>query len=675
MEGLALSLLLSLLFLSGCIWWVWPELKLVLAGSKVMASIGWESAITSVLSLQLAAFAIAALFIYLLLGLTAWGLTRLTIAAFPEHVIPRQFPVLIAWTMLLVLLVLAANGTWFPASRFASEDSWLLTNRFGQMPLFAVLAAVGAVTIGLVLLALRRAGPHRPAWLRGFFAMTVAAIAFGILPLLGPARSHAVANLGHPHVVIIGVDSLRDNLSEVSTDRGLTPNIDEFLHDSHRFRDAISPLARTYPSWVSILTGRHPVSTNARVNLIPRTLVHEGDTLADALRARGYRSVYATDEVRFANFDESFGFDQLISPPVGAVDFLLGEFGDLPLVNLVAVTRLGAWLFPSNHANRAAAVTYRPDDFVSRLDRELSIAGPSFLAIHLTLSHWPYSWAGLAEPTTPQEFRPAYRHAIEEVDRQFAKVVDLLERKGVLDNAIVVVLSDHGEALGFPSDTMLRETGTDREIWNSIWGHGTSVMSPHQYSVLLAMRACGRATLPGAAAAHTWPVSLEDVRPTLEDYVTGIAPTNVDGVSLLPFLAASESTATLDTRVRFTETDFNTPMMLEGKISRSGLLHEGARYYELVPDSGWVQLRPNRLPEIMSKKQRAAISRSSLLAAIPSWTDGSVTYLFTSRQSPFPRRLSGRPDPQEDPEAARLWDALQARFPGELPPDPALPQM
>ena len=267
--------------------------------------------------------------------------------------------------------------------------------------------------------------------------------------MIDAARSHAAASYDQPHLVILGVDSVRADMSEAAGDRSPTPNIDHFMIGAHRFKDAISPLARTYPAWVSILTGRHPVRTNARFNLMPRALVHEGDTLADALRASGYRSIYATDEVRFANFDESFGFDELITPPVGTVDFLLGEFGDLPLVNLVSVTRIGKWLFPSKHANRAAAVTYRPGDFVRRLDRELTITGPSFLAIHLTLSHWPYSWAGMTRPSTPQEYRPAYRLAVETVDRQFASVLDLLEKKGVLENAIVVVLSDHGEALGF----------------------------------------------------------------------------------------------------------------------------------------------------------------------------------------------------------------------------------
>jgi hypothetical protein len=105
---------------------------------------------------------------------------------------------------------------------------------------------------------------------------------------------------------------------------------------------------------------------------------------------------------------------------------------------------------------------------------------------------------------------------------------------------------------------------------------------------------------------------------------------------------------------------------MAGKYHESGLIHEGAAYYEIVPETGWVQLRQNRLPELMVKKQRAALSKDSLLAAIPSWTDDSVTYLFTDRRSPLPRRLEGRPDPVAQPEAARLWDALHARFPGEL---------
>ncbi len=292
--------------------------------------------------------------------------------------------------------------------------------------------------------------------------------------------------------------------------------------------------------------------------------------------------------------------------------------------------------------------------------------GPTFLTVHLTLSHWPFNWAGIARPTTPQQYRPAYRLANEAVDRQFQQVLDVLAGKGVLENAIVVVLSDHGEALGADSDSMLRKTGSSREIWDSLWGHGTSVMSPHQYTVVFAMRAYGRARLPGPPVRHDWPVTLEDVRPTLEEIATGQAPGNVDGLSLLPYLENPQRGPELAARVRFTETDFNTASTLAGRYEASGIIDEAAVYYELDPETGWMRLRRDKLQILLSCKQRAAISPDSLLAAIPDPDGRNLRYLYTDRHDPLPRVLEGPPDPARDPEARRLWDALQARYPGEL---------
>jgi arylsulfatase A-like enzyme len=663
---LMVALLLSAAFLAVCLWWTLSDLRLAFANDNVTASLMDGQVFGPVLIGRLAWFAVALAMTHLSFGLLALGLTRLTVAAAPQFAAGRHLALILVWFLVLVALALMANATWYPASRFSPEDSWLQASWRGMRPMHAVLTAWAMLLVVLASRAFLRRRLSRPRTM-------ILVSAFIVLLLIGAFLSQGLSFAARPapafampHVVIVGLDSLRDELAGGHTEDRLTPHIDAFLNGAHRFRDTISPLARTYPALISLLTGRHPVTSNARFNLMPRSLVNEGDSLGDALQARGYHSVYATDEVRFANFDETFGFDQLITPPVGTSDFIIGKTGDLPLVNLLSPTRAAAWMFPGIHANRAAHVTYRPESFVRRLDRELVVSRPGFFYIHLTLSHWPYSWAGHSTPTTPHQYRPAYRHSIQEVDKQFGDVWRVLERKGVLENAIVVVLSDHGEALGGPTDSMLRKTGTGMEIWDSLWGHGTSVMSPHQYSVLLAMRGFGRAHLPGAPTAHTWPVSLEDVRPTLQEFATGSAPAGIDGISLLPFLRDPQSASTLAARVRYTETDFNTPMVLAGKYNESGLIHEGAAYYEIVPETGWVQLRRKRLSELMSQKQRAAISQDSLLAAIPSRTDDSVTYLFTDRRSPLPRRLQGRPDAETDPEAARLWDALHARFPGEM---------
>ena len=128
--------------------------------------------------------------------------------------------------------------------------------------------------------------------------------------------------------------------------QGLTPNLDRFLSGADLVRDTTTPAARTFSSWVAILTGRSPPVTGARFNLADRTIVSANPTIADVLRGRGYHTVYSTDEVRFANIDETYGFDQVITPPIGASDFLIGTFNELPLASVVINTRVGQVLFP-----------------------------------------------------------------------------------------------------------------------------------------------------------------------------------------------------------------------------------------------------------------------------------------------------------------------------------------
>ena len=87
-------------------------------------------------------------------------------------------------------------------------------------------------------------------------------------------------------------------------------------------RDTTTPVPRTFPSWAAILTARSPSLTGARFNLAFRDMVRVNPTIGDVLRKRGYRTMYSTDEVRFANFDETYGFDQVVTPPIGAADFV-----------------------------------------------------------------------------------------------------------------------------------------------------------------------------------------------------------------------------------------------------------------------------------------------------------------------------------------------------------------
>jgi arylsulfatase A-like enzyme len=256
-----------------------------------------------------------------------------------------------------------------------------------------------------------------------------------------------------PNVIIIGIDSLRTDYVR-NPEHRLTPALDDFFGESIQFSNALTPLARTFPAWVSIVSGRHPHTTRAVINLLPRDQIDTGQTLPSILAAAGYETVYSTDEVRFSNLDTTYGFNRLLAPPMGATDFVLGFFSDTPLSNVLVNTQVGKWLFPYAYANRAVAKTYDPDTFLEWIDGEVDFESPTFLAVHLTLTHWPYSWATPANlPATAASAatvaeegnRRLYDIAVDRVDRQFGELMENLKRKGALENAIVIVLSDHGE--------------------------------------------------------------------------------------------------------------------------------------------------------------------------------------------------------------------------------------
>lgn len=687
-SGPLLGALLGLACLAVCAWVVSDDLLFSSGRSKILASVLSDGALSGPLGWRITAFVLALLAIHALVGVLAWSLARLTARAWPGLRLGERTLTLL-WVTLLAAWVVAVNGADYPASSFAGYPK----NPDDLRIPWAALALGLQVMIGAAVLltvarwALRQGSAVRPsARVRTALGLTGGlAVAAGLLGNAGlwdaarpagpaadaPASLQQPAAGGRPrHIIVIGLDSLRCDLPVAGATAALTPNIARFLAGSHRFEDATTPLARTYASWVSILTGRHPVTTGARVNLTPRALVHTGETLPESLRREGYHTVYATDEVRFANIDQSYGFDQLITPPIGASDFLLGQINDLPLSNVLSVVPGYRWLFPHTAGNRAAYVTYRPAAFDSRLD-ELDGTRPTFLALHLTLPHWPYSWAG--QPYTesqPKLLRAAYEKAAIEVDVQFARVMALLQRKGLLQDALVVILSDHGEGMGYRTESLLQDVRPLADIWGSVWGHGTSVMTPHQFQVVLAFRGYGRAALAATPGANRVPASLEDISPTVLELVGVPTDPGVDGLSLAPVLRGAPVPDRLANRVRFTETDFNTESMLKGRFDAKGALSEAGLYYEVDPASGWVQLKADRLPEIFAAKERAAFDRDWLLAALPDG-HGGHEYLATRRQRPLPARVYARPSAAEHPEVARLWDALHARFPGELPGLPA----
>ena len=619
------------------------------------------------LAWNIAGFVGSLILLHLSFAVGAWALAKLTRRAWPNTRNSLQVWTLF-WLVVLTIWVFAANAAWFPSSSLGAPYADAVQLSWHGVSVFDVLTTAGSAVVAATLL---RAGwialpALRPRATRVAAGLAVVAAATTVASLAVPHSSASVHD--RPHVILIGLDSLQPDVTGTTGGEELTPEINRFLSGSTVFPDTLTPLARTFPAWVSILSGKHPHTTGAVNNLLTRELIDEGDTLPRLLSKAGYRTIYATDEVRFSNVDASYGFQETITPPMGAADFILGFFSDTPLANLFVNTRVGAWLFPYAYANRAFAVTYEPATFIERLDDRLEFDGPTFLAVHLTLVHWPYTWASTPPlPTKPVAAANAhaqkYRRAAAKLDSQFGDLMRLLRDRGALQNAVVVVLSDHGESLGEPLSIAADEHATrhipfsDRSA-----GHGTSVFADAQYRVLLAMQSFSAPELPTRAGARLEvPASLEDVAPTLSAAL-GVAPERAfDGVSWLPQLAGAPI-GEHEHRIRFLETEL-VPDGLDaasGVMLSQSMVRSAARHYRIDPASDRVQVRAEALEELLAERQYAATRGGALLASLPSDDERAQLLVYVEGDS-MTRWFEAAPTPAEG-TPFELWAALQKRF-------------
>jgi hypothetical protein len=625
-------------------------------------------------------FVLAQLALHFCLGIAIWILARAATIAWPS--LRAQFGrLIVAWFCLLVAATIAYNVTWFPRTGLGAYYHVPAAMQVGPLMAGQVFYLSVLLLAVLTLLAAARAGVTRVPWLRFgkpvSIGLAVAALGLASAFAVGHRQPGPAAQDVRPHIILLGIDSLRLDYLQRFGGTGVTPNLDAFLASADIVLDTTTPVPRTFPSWAAILSGRSPTSTGVRFNLAPRDIIKVNPTLGDVLRQTGYRTIYATDEVRFANIDESYGFDQVVTPPIGAADFVIGNYNELPLVSVVANTRVGKWLFPYSYGNRGVATLFQPETYLARLDREVSFdKGPTFLITHLTASHWPYFLSdtpfGASEKKHPDD-RPMYRLGVQTADAMFGKVVAMLKRKGALENAIVVILSDHGEALALPNDTMISNTskieGLRAPLVVMDSGHGQSVLSPVQYQVLLGFRTFGNRAgfavrgrdLPGGA-------TVEDIAPTLLD-LAGVPgnPLSTTGRSFAALLRGEpdvDRVAAAD-RVRFTETDLQWLPDTEGGVDEVATAKQNSKFFEASAVTGRISVRKNFMPLVLAFKERAAFTDSRFLAILPAGPDAHQ-YVLIDRTSGKGRLLMA-PPAEGSPERG-LWDAMAAEYGDELKP-------
>jgi arylsulfatase A-like enzyme len=275
-----------------------------------------------------------------------------------------------------------------------------------------------------------------------------------------------------PNILVLAADSMRaDRL-----DDRVAPHLSSLADRGTRFDRAYVSLPRTFPSWVTILTGRHPHHHGIR-SMFPRWEERTRDFDALPMRleragwATGVVSDYAGDifsriELGFGGIDvPEFDFRQLMRQHA-----LERELPLLPVLN----SRLGRAAFPVLREMNAAADPSLVARDAVRMMHTLEGRGPFFLVVFFSTAHFPYAapWPYYRRFTDPayrgrykyhkpvglgfeapanardeEQVRALYDGAVSAIDDAAQSILDALAADGIEKKTIVVVTADHGETL------------------------------------------------------------------------------------------------------------------------------------------------------------------------------------------------------------------------------------
>ncbi len=297
----------------------------------------------------------------------------------------------------------------------------------------------------------------------------------GALTLLlacGPPR-------GPTHLVVVAHDSTRfDHTSLAGYERDTTPHLAALarLPGAVTYTRAWSPASFSLPSYASLFTGRH--AHEHQVGFGDNELPDDATTLAEALAANGFQTAGFTGGAHLKRVTAlNQGFDLWhdegeLAPIAGQVDQALEWLDTRDDERPFFLFVHGYDAHRPYRSTRASADRFDPD-YEGPVDRQrvlaprnlARLAGGTVWLEHSGMNPPAVSgdapaWQDTYVRHTPDEPHIAlserdlehivahYDAAVAHADAQLGRLIDGLRARELLDTTAVVVLSDHGEALG-----------------------------------------------------------------------------------------------------------------------------------------------------------------------------------------------------------------------------------
>jgi len=259
---------------------------------------------------------------------------------------------------------------------------------------------------------------------------------------LGLIGAVAVA-ANRPHILFIVADDLGWKDVGFHGSDIKTPNLDKLAAGGTKLEQFYAQPMCT-PTRASLMTGRYPLRYGLQTGVIPSAHIYGLPTdewlLPQALKEAGYKTAIV-GKWHLGHADRKYwprqrGFDHQYGPLIGEIDYFTHQqHGVVDWYRNNKVVKETGY-----------STTLLGNDAVSLVNAH-GATKPLYLYLAFNAAHTPYQappeamgpYQHIADPS-----RRAYAASITAMDHQIGRVLAALERKKMLDNTLVVFMSDNG---------------------------------------------------------------------------------------------------------------------------------------------------------------------------------------------------------------------------------------
>ncbi|MCP5046071.1 MAG: sulfatase-like hydrolase/transferase [bacterium] len=360
------------------------------------------------------------------------------------------------------------------------------------------------------------------------------------------------------HIFFIAVDTFRGDLIGKKVDgQSLTPNMERFTRDSVYLERTYAQTSWTLPSYMSLFTGLYEFNHEVGIkNPLPPGKPFLVEPLSRDFITFGFHG----GKVVNARWGYSRGFDYYKKfQPAGA---LYPKGGQSLFGKAVEVLKQGRFpnLFLFLHTYQVHAPYTPPPEFLERLDKN-----PKYRKLEAVNFNEPAKTYDPVADDYRQALERLYRAEALAFDAYFGEFTDKLKAMNLYDNAMIVLMSDHGEEF----------------FEHKGWGHSHGL-----YDELIRVPAIIK--FPGNRFKNTritHPVGVLDLMPTiLSFYDIPYETKELDGQDLMPLIRASGSEGKIAGKVpgikrRYVVSSISTGRYFEALPTRIALVFD---HYKLI---------------------------------------------------------------------------------------------